>query len=140
MDEFPEGPYGSPEQVIAEGIDCPEDGLADVDLTGRWSLFLGGSPFNYQYPYIRESCEDGFELDVEVPGGQPLIHRDDTNVFIRSEEVTKEYSYSVAARVCAGSSPDELSLVVAQCFAFTGEEPECLVGPGVMNRFGRPAR
>jgi hypothetical protein len=138
VEEFPEGQYGRPEEVIAEGIDCPEGGLADVDLTGRWSFFLGGSSFSYQYPYVRESCEDGFELGVEIPGGEPLIHRDDTNVFIRSEDVNEEYSYVVAARVCAGPSPDELSLVVAQCFAFTGEEPECLVGPGVMKRFGRP--
>jgi hypothetical protein len=136
VDEFPDGPFGSPEELVVEGFDCLEDGLADVDLTGRWSIYLGDS-FSYQYPYVRESCDDGFEIDLDG-GGDALIHRDDTNVFIRGEQVGEEFSFVFAARVCAGPSPDELSVAVGQCFTPAGGEPQCFPGLGAMKRFGRP--
>jgi hypothetical protein len=138
VEEFPEGSYGSPDEVTFDGFECPDGGLADVDLSGRWSLVQPGS-FNFQMPKITESCEEGLQIDIDVPGGvKPIIHRDDTNLFIRAEIVQPEFSYVQAARICAGAAPDELVVAVGGCYTAKGEEPQCEVTAGEMTRFGRP--
>ncbi|HWM85736.1 MAG TPA: hypothetical protein VNO33_07855 [Kofleriaceae bacterium] len=138
VEEFPDGPYGSPEQLVLEDFDCPTDGLADVDLSGRWSLFLPFSPFSFQMPLIEESCDEGLRVELaSVP--DPLIHRDGTNLFIRAQQSQGDATITVAARVCASSNADELAVVAGQCFQGPdSEEPQCFSGLGQMKRFGRP--
>jgi hypothetical protein len=139
VEEFPDGPFGKPEEVTLDGFQCPDGGLADVDLSGRWSLVLPG-PFNFQMPKIEESCEDGFQIDLDLGSGdaEPLIHRDDSNVFIRSVVENDDFTYVEAARICAGSGPGQFAVAVGGCFEATGKEPQCEVAQGELTPFGRP--
>jgi hypothetical protein len=123
--------------VTFDGFDCPEGGLADVDLDGRWSL-AGLGQFDYQMPLIHESCEDGFQIDLDA-SADPLIHRDDTNLFIREEIHRDEFTFTQATRVCGVPGSDELVVATGQCFDSPDlDEPQCFSGPGEMKRFGRP--
>jgi hypothetical protein len=134
VDEFPDGAFGNPEEVSFEGFDCPEGGLADVDLNGRWSL-SGQGQFNFQMPLIHESCEDGFQIELDG-SGDPLIHRDDTSIFIREAIESEDFSYVVATRVCGGPGADDGVLSVGQCYEVEGQGSQCFSSE--MKRFGRP--
>jgi hypothetical protein len=136
VDEFPEGSYGNPESLIPDGTDC-EPGSLDIDLNGRWSI-VGSSQFDFQMPLIRESCEEGFDIDVQIPGDDPIIHRDDTSIFIRSEFENDNFTITAAARVCAIPGSDELAVAFGTCFQAEGMEEQCGVDQGVMKRFARP--
>jgi hypothetical protein len=132
VEEFPEGDFGRPDLVTAEGFDCPEGGLVDADLGGRWSIQ------GYQNPFIRQSCEEG--LDVELEGaGDLLVHLDDTNLFIRDETVTENFSLTFAVRACASPGSDELTAAFGACFrGADDDESQCQTGLSSMKRFGRP--
>jgi hypothetical protein len=147
VDEFPDGPFGSPEDLTLKGFDCPEGGLADVDLNGRWSIADArdpfdpenpGNPFNFQMPLIKNTCEEGLEFGDGVPE-DALVHLDETNLFVRTERIGENFSVFGATRVCGSSGPDEVAILLGQCFQTPDlKEPACSTSVGAMKRLGRP--
>jgi len=130
VDEFPDGLLARPEELTVEGFDCPDGGLAGVDLGGRWSVGLSK-------PMIRQSCEDGVEVEIEQ-GDDPLVHLDDTNLFVRVGFEGETFAVASAFRACAGPGSDELAVVEASCFQEAdAEEPDCRIDAGTMRRSGR---
>ena len=131
VSEFPDEPYGSPEDLPIEG--CIAGGLAEVDLTGRW-IVLGQDAFSAEMPYLRDSCQDGFSVDEFVVGDEPpILHRDDTEIFWRATFEGEGFFYAVAYRACAVDDSGELAVVSGSCF-----NESCGAAPGRMKRFGRP--
>ena len=128
--EFPDEPYGSPEDLPIEG--CIAGGLAEVDLTGRW-IVQGEDAFSAEMPYLRDSCQDGFSVDGFAFGEPPIMHRDDSEIFWRASVAGEGFFYAVAYRACAIDDSGELAVVSASCF-----NDGCSAVPGHMKRFGRP--
>lgn len=129
--EFPDEPYGSPDDLPIDG--CLAGGLAEVDLTGRW-IVVGDDAFSAEMPYLRDSCQQGFEVAGFFPGGDPpLMHRDDTRIFWRAQFEGEGFYYAVAYHACAVDDSGELAVVSGSCF-----NESCGAAPGHMKRFGRP--
>lgn len=131
VSEFPDEPYGAPDDLPIDG--CIPGGLADVDLTGRW-IVTGQDAFSAEMPYLRDSCEEGFSVDELFAGDDPpILHRDDTRIFWRAKFEGEGFFYAVATHACAVDDSGELAVVSGSCF-----NESCGAAPGHMKRFGRP--
>jgi hypothetical protein len=136
--EFPEGPYDRPEELALDESSCEPGSLADVDLTGRWSI-VGEGQFEVQIPFVRESCTGGIQMNVVSGLGELLIHRDDSNLFWRSQSGEGEWLEMVAGRACAIPGSDELALATVACYEDSVIGSQCYVEQSRMKRFTRPA-
>jgi hypothetical protein len=130
--DFPDEPYGAPDDLPIDG--CIAGGLAEVDLTGRW-IVSGEDIFSAELPYLRDSCEEGFEVAGFFAGGDPpLMHRDDSRIFWRAQFEGEGFYYAVAYHACAVDDSGELAVVSGSCF-----NDSCSQAPARMKRFDRPA-
>lgn len=136
--EFPAGPFDRPEELELDESSCEPGSLADVDLNGRWSI-VGEGQFAVQIPSVRESCGGGIQIDIET-FGDLLIHRDDSNLFWRSQYVEEQIEYleMAAGRACAIPGTDDLAVATVSCYE-GGDWSECFVTQSRMKRFTRPA-
>lgn len=135
--EFPDLTYGRPEELEPVESDCAPGSLASVDLSGRWAIVGQSSPYNFEFPVVRESCREGIEIDEPTANHHRIIHRDDSTLFWRMASGTDGGGHVVVRRACAIPGSDELSVALATCNVYAGEET-CWVDQGRMRRFGRP--
>jgi hypothetical protein len=136
VDEFPDGPYGRPDDFILDESPCEPGSLAGVDLGGRWSI-LGEDQFGLEMPIVRETCRGGIEMDIpSYP--DLLVHRDDTSLFWHSVDEGGGYRFVLAGRACAIPGSDELAVAEASCVEAPNEDLPCTVTQSRMKRFGRP--
>ena len=136
VNDFPDGSLSRPEDLVPDDGDCDGDGLAGVDLSGRWSI-VGQGQFSFEFPIVSESCEAG--IDVTFAGYQDrLVHRDDSNLFLRTWIDTDDFRFVKAWRACPIAGSDELAVAIGRCSQTGDDDAQCAVEQGRMKRFGRP--
>lgn len=136
VDDFPDGALPRPDDLVPDEGDCDGGGLAGVDLNGRWSV-VGEGQFSFEFPIIDESCEAGIGIDFESYPDQ-LVHRDDSNLFVRTWIDGDDFHFVQAWRACPIPGSDELAVAIGRCSQVGEDEEQCAVEQGRMKRFGRP--
>ena len=137
VDDFPEGSLARPEDLEPAEGDCSSGALADLDLNGRWSI-TGARQFSFEFPIVRESCEDGIEIDFESYEDR-LVHRDDDSLFWRTWTDGDDFHFVQAWRACPIPGTDELAVAMGVCSQSGDDQEQCSVEQGRMKRFTRPA-